>query len=191
MDEDRSFFANKIGDQHNETKKMTPVRESEWLASRYLAFIVDGLLPKDIVKDEFGNPYCESGQVQFSISHSKMYAAYASHHDPIGIDVQILDERVKKIAPKFTSEEELNHLPENISEEDKNHLIWTVKEAVFKLYGRKELPFKTGILIKESACTGNKIFSKGEVRKPNFHRPFQAWTMKGPDYFYSSAKYLE
>ena len=187
IEEQRSFFLDKLKISDQNIPFINGAREMEWLASRLLALKLDKTVPEAITKDEYGKPHCSSGEKHISISHSKNYAAYASFVHPIGIDLQIHDARIRKLAKKYTTVEEVNLLPENLESDIKLHLIWTVKEAVFKLYGRKELPFKTAILIKESSWEMKSIRISGLIKKGLEKYPFCSISRIIKDFYFTTA----
>lgn len=121
-------------------------RQKEWLASR---LCLQSLLNEacEIVKDSYGKPQLLSGKGQISISHCKGFAAVAYHPiQPVGIDMEYLSDRILTIAPRFVRPEE-TFLLEEYGEIHGAMLIWSAKESLFKLYGRKSLNFKEHLLI--------------------------------------------
>lgn len=90
---------------------------------------------------EHGAPYIEKIPVNISVSHSndKVYIAYSEKYKP-GIDIQYWSDTLTKVTSKYLSDEETDA----ISTSDKRALLkaWTVKEAVYKLSGIKNLSLK-------------------------------------------------
>jgi len=164
-------------------------RELEWLASRYLAYRVDNILPKFIKKDQYGKPSILNGSKHISISHSRNYASYSSSLSPIGIDIQIINDKIHRVSHKFTSDQELRKFPKILSLNDKLHYTWTIKEAVFKLYGRKELPFKEGILITSSSFSHNQLITYGYILKHKKNYKFKAISKMMHSFFFTTSHY--
>jgi len=187
IEESRSFFLNELNLPEKQIPAMEGMREIEWLASRFLANKIDQINPNEIAKDEYGKPFCKNSEIHLTISHSHDYAAYGSANHPIGIDLQIQKPKIKRIAEKYTNPEEILVLPDQFSEEEKLHLIWTIKEAVFKLYGRKELPFRKGIRIQK--CAQNEKFFEtiGTIIKANDKRKFACSSFLANGYYFTKA----
>lgn len=190
MDEENSFYSERLIVDTSIIPDLSGQRLKEWLATRYLARLVDKVPVQEIMKDEYGKPYTSSGLCHISISHSKKYAVYASYHDPIGIDLQIEDPRLIKLAPKFTSEEESNILPEKLKSEHKYLYIWTIKEAVFKLYGRKKLPYKSSIIIEKSQWKDNHLQTFGRIQRDDQSFEFICNSLNMKDFVCTNAVYV-
>lgn len=133
------------GSQDDTPDAMAEQRRSHFIAGRLLAkqFFPD----EEIFKDEFGKPHLKNLDTHFSWSHSGRYAALiADEHGPTGIDIEELSNRVLRIEDKFCN-------PTDKSLIDPKHhaesllLIWTAKESMYKLYGRKEVDFKLHMTI--------------------------------------------
>ena len=96
--------------------------------------------PVQFYKDEFGKPYLLEEKDHMSISHSQEKIAIMISDKPCGVDLQYLDEKVYRVRHKFLSDEEMKNI-------DKGYallmltLCWSVKEAVYKYYGRKGLNY--------------------------------------------------
>lgn len=119
---------------------MVQARKSHFIASRLLART---FYPNcEIYKDEFGKPHLYDIDDEISWSHGGDYAAIiASKNGPTGIDIEKISDRILKIQDKFCNETDLQCLlPGKIAES--LLIIWTAKESMFKLYGRKEVDFK-------------------------------------------------
>lgn len=105
-----------------------------------------------------------------SISHCAGWVVVAFHpHKPIGIDIEQINNRVLRIKERFLSPEELeriDHNKDNETDNDNNHedrvnfaavgrlfwgqagrltLAWSIKEAVYKWYGKGEVDFRRDI----------------------------------------------
>lgn len=99
----------------------------------------------DLYYDEFGKPNlkpqsCHIKDLNISISHSHDYSAIAISEKNIGIDIEILKDKIVKIAPKFMN---LSHL-KNLSNDDKIKkatVVWGIKESIFKIKNEKGISF--------------------------------------------------
>jgi phosphopantetheinyl transferase len=95
-------------------------------------------------------PFLENEPFHFSISHCGDYAAaMVSKTHRVGVDVELLNGKIEQIQYKFTTDEELKIF----SEQALNNiqcltLCWSIKESVFKWWGRGEVDFKKDIVLK-------------------------------------------
>ncbi len=125
-----------------------PRKSLEWLASRAaLAAILNeiGLPVPGLRKDDKGKPYLNNDAYHISLANSYPYGIAMVHaHELIGIDIESPSNKLLRTQHKFLSFPEIeaagNRLP---------HLCayWCVKEALYKLYGRKLLSFKDQIRV--------------------------------------------
>ena len=118
------------------------LRRLEWLGSRALMseMGLDGVLQYT----EHGKPFYLAGP-KISISHSKDFIAIITHpKNEVGVDIQEIVDKVKKIMHKFCNKYELNWA---ISIEDFTK-IWSAKEALFKVKERNVL-FKEHIQVSQ------------------------------------------
>jgi phosphopantetheinyl transferase len=135
------------------------LRKRHWLSYRNL---LKELVPPEeyshVNYDEFGKPYLQYNSHHLSVSHSgKFSAAIINKNFPVGIDIEITHPKIHKIVHKFLTEEEVK----NISSEnytDSLYVCWGAKEALYKLYGKRNLLFQENILIKPFNYAG-----KGEI----------------------------
>ena len=103
----------------------------------------------DLFYDAFGKPNlkpqgCSIKAMHISISHSHDFSAIASSDENIGIDIEILKEKIIKIAPKFMDETIL----ENLALEEKIEkatVIWGIKESIFKIKNEPGISFPNHI----------------------------------------------
>ncbi|WP_339890183.1 4'-phosphopantetheinyl transferase superfamily protein [uncultured Flavobacterium sp.] len=103
----------------------------------------------DLYYDEFGKPNlkpqgCSIKDMHISISHSHDFSAIAISEKNIGIDIEILKDKIVTIAPKFMDITTL----ENLSSEDKIKkatVIWGIKESIFKIKNEPGISFPNHI----------------------------------------------
>jgi phosphopantetheinyl transferase len=100
-------------------------------------------------------PFLENEPFHFSISHCGDYAAaMVSKTHRVGVDVELLNDKIEQIQHKFTSDEELEKIRtasfgQNSKFKIQNlTLSWSVKESVFKWWGRGQVDFKKDITLK-------------------------------------------
>jgi len=105
-------------------------RQSEWLTSRILLNRILGR-PVTIAYDVNNKPFLPDNELFISISHSKNMVAVVVSKSNVGMDIEQIAARATKVRHKFLTGNELNWC-----ETDVDHtLVWTVKEASYKLIG--------------------------------------------------------
>jgi phosphopantetheinyl transferase len=117
-------------------------RYLHWLSSRVL--LRQLLHTKRFIQlqsDANRKPVLVNFPHQLSISHSReMAAVIISEEYPVGIDVERIDTKVRRVRHKFLSPSELAALS---NPDDIEQLItcWCAKEALYKYYGRGQVDF--------------------------------------------------
>ena len=91
--------------------------------------------------EEFSNlrsalPLGSSKNSQISISHTRGYAALILSDDSeVGVDIEYRSDRVERIASRFIRPDE------KAETTDEKLLLWSAKEAVYKLFSEDKLMF--------------------------------------------------
>ncbi|MEQ8924833.1 MAG: 4'-phosphopantetheinyl transferase superfamily protein [Fulvivirga sp.] len=139
-----------------EAKKLEllAARASLQALAKYLAFPFNGL-----GKNEHGKPFIIGLNSEISITHSYPYVAviYDAKVD-VGIDLEQPKEKLLKIAHKFLSKSELKDADGDII---KLCILWSAKEAMYKIYSKRGLIFNEHMSIepfnlqKDGTITGN------------------------------------
>ncbi len=122
--------------------------QSEYAASRLLTSILcqrHGLDYRGIKKDDCDKPHLIGEMAHISISHSHPYAAAMIHmKESCGIDIERPQEKIHRIAHKFINSDEQSW----VGEKSENlTLVWSAKETLYKIYGRKKLAFKEDMMV--------------------------------------------
>ena len=135
-------------------------RNLHWLGTRALLrkmLNTDQYIDMDV--DEHGKPYLKNFPQQISLSHSFDYAAVMISEDkPVGIDIELVKEKIERVAKKFMSTEELGFI-ENENRIEHLYICWCVKEAVYKLHGKKNISFLNDIRLDPFSCCTEGTFS--------------------------------
>ena len=127
-----------------------PHKRLQHLAGRYLLTILHHGLPVHQIKiSETNKPYLSGDACHFSISHCGNYAAaIVCESAPAGIDVEVITDKALKLAFKFMNESEHQYLNgDEVHDRKIATAIWSIKEAVFKWYGKGAVNFKTHISV--------------------------------------------
>ncbi len=145
-------------------------RNIQWLATRVLLRkMLNTEAYIDCQTDEHGKPFLVNLPYHISLSHSYEHSAVIiSKNKKVGIDIELIKNKIERIAGKFLSPLELQFI-----NDDKKilHLYacWCVKEALYKLNGKKETSFKDNIhLQKFNYYEEGNVFAsidKGEMKR--------------------------
>ena len=128
-----------------------PYKRLQHLAGRYLLPILFEDFPlEEIMIADTKKPFLDGERYHFSISHSGNYAAaIASDHERVGVDIELVTPRIKKIGSKFLNKGEAQflksyeHMPPLHLE--LTTILWSAKESIFKWYGLGQVDFKNHI----------------------------------------------
>ncbi|MBI2279219.1 MAG: 4'-phosphopantetheinyl transferase superfamily protein [Bacteroidetes bacterium] len=132
---DRGFDVNKVIDTKSE------LRLKQWLAIRLL--LHEFYQEAKISYNGFGKPFL-SNKVEISISHAGDFAVIALNTSKkCGIDIEKISSKVERIKYKFLNVQELE-IAKTLEELT---LFWCAKEALYKLYGDKELIFNEQLFV--------------------------------------------
>jgi 4'-phosphopantetheinyl transferase len=121
-----------------------PAIRLQWLASRFALQQVAKSREMDVHKDIYGKPHLVNDSRFISISHCQGYAAAIAANQSVGVDVERVSARVQRIKNRFLNDQELGLIGETDAD---LMLAWSVKEAVYKMYGSKQLIFKEHICL--------------------------------------------
>ncbi len=142
-------------------------KRKEWASSRKAIF--DALESLDIpypgfFKDEHGKSQSMNGVGYVSLTHTLGFAAAIFHRSlPVGIDMDLIREKILRIGFRFLDPSEMNFL-----ENDPKHytMAWSAKESIFKCQGKKGVSFRENILLEP--FEPNSTMIKGRIRGTDF-----------------------
>lgn len=145
--EDINFFRSKLNLTNYELnileKRNNSKKALEFLCSRLLLRLCK-LHPNDLSYNEFGAPILKSGKF-VSISHCKNYVTLLLSNQSCGVDIETKRKQILNIKHKFLNQTDINNISmENISDIT---LIWTLKEAIYKLCQYPGINFKDQIFV--------------------------------------------
>jgi len=131
----------------SEANALLEKREIEKKGALYLA---SQMLKKPdicISFDNHGKPFLNEYNCRISISHSHQWLLLAIHQtEEVGVDIELVKEKIKGIASRFLNEEEMAGAGSNLN---KLTIYWAAKEAIYKAYGKKQIEFKSAIAIND------------------------------------------
>ncbi|MGM9855772.1 MAG: 4'-phosphopantetheinyl transferase family protein [Muribaculaceae bacterium] len=129
-------------------------RRCEMLAERLLLSHYFMGIRVELGHDEHGAPRIVGfDDIYVSISHTHgMVIMALSEHEPMGIDVECISERVVKVRDRFINDSE----NAGISRVDATDLtlVWTAKEAMYKLAGVPGASLRDDFTIRSTVFTG-------------------------------------
>ena len=145
--EDINFFRSKLNLTNYELnileKRKNSKKALEFLCSRLLLRLCK-LDPNDLYYNEFGAPILKSGKF-ISISHCQNYVTLLLSNQSCGVDIETKRKQILNIKHKFLNQTDINNISiENISDIT---LIWTLKEAIYKLCQYPGIDFKDQIFV--------------------------------------------
>lgn len=136
--------------------------------ARILERIVVRVLLKTLLGEEKtisyysnGKPYFEDGSTNISISHTKDFVAVILSKSPLlGIDIEYMSDRVKRIQSRFISDLEYID-PQN----ETLHLLlhWSAKETMYKALSREKIDLKNNFHIKKFIPQKQGTFEASET----------------------------
>ena len=91
-----------------------------------------------IKKDDNGKPYLINSKYHMSISHKFPYVTSILDNKACGVDIERIDNKVRKIKSKFLTENEEKKIGDNLK---KLVEYWSIKESTYKVEG-KTIPLK-------------------------------------------------
>ncbi|WP_425276921.1 4'-phosphopantetheinyl transferase family protein [Spirosoma oryzicola] len=143
-----------------------PAQRVEWLACRVaVKSLVEaqGLAYAGLQKDEYGKPHLIGAPWHISLSHTGGWAAAVLHRTrPVGIDIEPIREQFRRVVPRVLSEDEISHAA---GEPNRLAVYWCAKEALYKLYGRRQLTFRDHLHVEPFADGDDHLV--GHVRLPD------------------------
>jgi 4'-phosphopantetheinyl transferase len=151
-------------------------RRRHWLSYRNILIHLLDKDSRELFYDDFGKPHPVNKSCHLSVTHSgKFSAAIVSTEAAVGIDIEMLKDRVERVKERFLSKEEIEQIGMR-NRLEKLYICWGAKESLFKLHGKPELEFCRDILVAPfeydmegcGECTVN-LTTPGERRNLTVH----------------------
>ena len=143
-----------------------PAQRVEWLACRVAVRQLvekEGWLYAGLQKDEFGKPHLVGLPGSISLSHTGGWAAAVLHRSrPVGIDIEPIRDQFQRVVPRVLSVDEIAHAN---GDSGRLAVYWCAKEALYKLYGKRNLTFREHLHVEPFADGADTLI--GHVRLPN------------------------
>lgn len=162
----------------NAQKGLTSKREIELAGKLELVKHIAGP-NSEIQYDENGKPFLINDSRYISITHSHdKLAIILNTIESTGIDIELIRDKVLRIKHKFLSELELEDAGTDV---EKLIIYWSCKEALYKVYGLKEVDFVKNLFVKPFIKHNLGIII-GKVTMPQFNHQFELNYQKLDDY---------
>jgi len=155
-------------------------RKLEFLSVR--ALLAEMINPDaKIIYNGNQKPYIEDGSRNISISHSKKITSILLNKTKrVGIDLEFMSHRIRKVAHKFINNNELIN-KNNLTEKYHLYIHWCAKEALYKICDKKDINFKLNLFIKPFHVN-NKGVIKGKVNSDLINEEFDLSYFKYDNY---------
>jgi phosphopantetheinyl transferase len=145
-----------------------PAQRLEWLGCRVAIqqlIQAQGVPYAGLWKDEYGKPHPIGLDWHISLSHTSGWASAVLHRSkPVGIDIEPIRDQFRRVVPRVLSEAEIAHaagMPQRLA------VYWCAKEALYKLYGKRQLTFREHLMVEPFADEDELL--TGHVVLPQSH----------------------
>ena len=153
------------------------IRRMEWLAGRWLLHKLSGAPQRLMMgKSAFSKPFfLDHPEQHCSLSHSQGIVGALLADKVCGCDVQVMVEKMPRIAGKFVSPDEMAfiHQHDTTVQFELFHIFWTAKESMYKAYGLKELDFRGHMRLEPFDWNGRRGQTIGWVEKGSVLQSYQ------------------
>jgi phosphopantetheinyl transferase len=196
--EEEAFFREELpltaAEELEMARLKNDLRRREWLAGRWLLHKLSGAPQRlPLAKDAFSKPFFpENKNLACSLSHSHGIVGafiwdlglttwdlglgtYDLGLGTCGCDIQVLVDKMTRLAPKFLNLEEEKFVAGKAESEqfDLLHVIWTAKESLYKAYGLKELDFRAHLHLEAIEWNDGRGSGIGIVEKNTFRETYR------------------
>ncbi len=105
--------------------------------------------------NEEGKPILNDGK-EISITHSHEFSGVIISNQEVGIDIEKQQQKILKIASKFTPIKEYRTLANEDALIRKLTFVWCAKEALYKLYSTKGVSFMSHMNVNDFSLSSHK-----------------------------------
>lgn len=157
------------------TDDITTFQQTSQSETRIIERVATRVLLKQLLEDEVkisyytnGKPYLVDSENHISISHTKGYVAVIiSRSEVVGVDIEYISDRVKRIRSRFVSDIEYID-PSN----EVLHLLlhWSAKESIYKALSREGVDFKNNLTINKFVPAEKGMFKGAENLTDHHYR---------------------
>ncbi|MFN0201799.1 MAG: 4'-phosphopantetheinyl transferase family protein [Bacteroidia bacterium] len=153
IEESEPYFMTRLNLYENEQTRLSRINNGqkrlEWLSSRLCLKNLLKIRHKvESLNNPEGRPYLSDNSHHISYSHSHGYAAaVASHKHEVAIDIELFSKKYNpELSHKFMDKRELEYFQKH-KDPHFFYLIWSAKETLFKIQGKKGVSLRQHIHI--------------------------------------------
>ncbi|MFK7799351.1 MAG: 4'-phosphopantetheinyl transferase superfamily protein [Aureispira sp.] len=164
-----------------------PSARLDWLSSRHALQLLCGQSIASFYKDTAGKLRVADNPFYYSISHSGTFVTAIQAPQTVGVDIQIPNPKLTRIAHKYIAPKTLEMLYAQTEEQqDYLHYYWGIKEALFKAYGKGQVNFihHLHIIPFEATIEGTTL---ARLQKPTEETWYKIFYKKTTDYYLCAA----
>ena len=179
LKEKQEFFENELLKtplDFSDIKDWNPQRQLEWLCGRYLIHRFQEIPVEKLSICENGKPDFLEEDRFLSISHTDGLVGLQTHHLPVGLDIQIVTEKIHRVASKFCTERDYSLLGPYLDKRKIELITWNFKEAVYKAYGQGGVSYKDHILLKDVISKGSTLRFSISLKTPGARKKYYGRT---------------
>ncbi len=151
---------------------MVEQRQKELLAVRCLLLTMTQNPNLYIQYDDCRNPFLSDEYQTIAITHAQNRVGLflsKQNKQALGLDLEYVSERISRLQQKFMNEQELAFVQNDLV---KATLIWSAKETLYKLYGKKGLDFRNNMQIDHFVLSKKGHFM-GTIKNEILHQSFK------------------
>lgn len=108
-----------------------------------------------------GKPYLKKGFLSMTHSHHQVVIAYSPYQE-IGVDIEMISNKIEKVKHKFLHPNDCYNSLTELTQ------LWTIKEAVYKLFDGDDVFFMDNIEIKDLSKNKAEINYKSIYLQSHF-----------------------
>ncbi len=146
-------------------------KKKEYLAGKNAVMqmcLIEKIEFEGIEKDENGKPFLKNTSYEISLTHTPEYIGVVfSKTKPVGIDIEKPRNQIFKVLNRLCVASELNWVSDDL---ERATILWSAKEALYKLYGKRKVDFKENLLLEE---TKNGL--TGKIKMPDHQAEHQIY----------------
>jgi 4'-phosphopantetheinyl transferase len=140
-----------------------PHKKIQFLVKHLVLYVLSkqaNIQNSNLHKDENGKPFFSHDTAHISLSHTADFLGIALHRNlPIGLDLERPREQLMRIIPRICRPVEVALVNGNLHIAT---ILWSIKEALYKLYGKRGVDFRTNLLISK-----NEEKYLGQIKMPD------------------------
>ncbi len=189
VEETEAWFLSRLNIYENEEQILESishrVKRLEWLSSRLCLKKLLHISHKvESLNENTGKPYLSDNSFHISYTHSNLYSgAIASSHTRVGMDLENLGKKRNIETRKmFMNAAEQNLFDEAGRDLNVFFLIWSAKETLYKVHGKRGIAFRDNLeIIPSLQGIEQKGTVRGIIRENGFAKEYEVFFQFFPE----------